>query len=281
LLGKVFRHEKVKIATMYLTKNKAISERRLYYQKAETFDDGQLALVDLASRVPCIMRPIPVLASLGWQAPSSGECALYVSVCSTTVLDEFCSMLLSARFGSMNELLDIIGHEGQDKFVNDEHVRARQSPSDQEESWTCYAHATTAVLHMALCRIVGQEKETDDRGTDSIEHIREQILLPELPARDHQGRNVEEVLTWAVESRWFQPLRFQEVDEDGARQAELHRRPVLTTFHLSESGQHSTSIMVPQSPVARYLHGTRWQPTAYHRKLMAMLWSSLAVALIH
>jgi hypothetical protein len=32
-------------------------------------------------------------------------------------------------------------------------------------------------------------------------------------------------------------LRFQEVDEDGARQAVLHRRrPVLTTFHLYESG---------------------------------------------
>jgi hypothetical protein len=133
-LGKDLQHEKVKIATVYLTENKAIPERRLYYQKAETFDEGQLALFELASRVSCVMRPIPVLTSSGWQIPSSGECALYVSVCSTTVLDEFCSMLLSARFGSTNELLDIIGRDRQDKFVNDEHVRTRQIPFEQEES---------------------------------------------------------------------------------------------------------------------------------------------------
>lgn len=35
---------------------------------------------------------------------------------------------------------------------------------------------------------------------------------------------------------WYRPLRFREVDEEGARQAVLHRRPVLTTFRLSSSG---------------------------------------------
>ncbi|KAL3441344.1 hypothetical protein BJX65DRAFT_299836 [Aspergillus insuetus] len=226
LLGKDLRDESVKIATVYLTKNRVIPERRLYYQKAETFDEGQVALFELASRVPCVMRPIPVLASFGWQVPSSGECALYVAVCSTTVLDEFCSMLFSTRFGSTNELLDIIGREQQDKVVNDEHVRARQSPSNQGKSWTCYAHAAAVVLHMALCRIVGLEKE---KG-------RPKYYFPKFPANDRHGRNVEEVLTWAFQSRWVRPLKFQEVDEDRARQAVLHRRPVLTTFHLSESG---------------------------------------------
>ena len=35
---------------------------------------------------------------------------------------------------------------------------------------------------------------------------------------------------------WYRPLRFRKVDEEGARQAVLHRRPVLTTFCLSRSG---------------------------------------------
>jgi hypothetical protein len=35
---------------------------------------------------------------------------------------------------------------------------------------------------------------------------------------------------------WYRPLRFRKVDEKGARQAILRRRPVLTVFHLSQSG---------------------------------------------
>jgi hypothetical protein len=62
----------------------------------------------MASTVSVDKHPIPVLTSMGWEIPSPGECALFTIVSSAALLDEFCSMLLSARFGSADVLLDIV-----------------------------------------------------------------------------------------------------------------------------------------------------------------------------
>ena len=80
---------------------------------------------------------------------------------------------------------------------------------------------------MALLRIAGCRG-----GCPSIEEIRRDILKTFLPRDD--GWHVEEVLNWAMHR--YPPLRFVEVGEEGAREAVLRRRPVLTTFHLSHSG---------------------------------------------
>jgi hypothetical protein len=52
LLGKDLRHEKVKIATVYLKKKKAIPERRLYYQKAETLTTASSLYLTLPRESP-------------------------------------------------------------------------------------------------------------------------------------------------------------------------------------------------------------------------------------
>jgi hypothetical protein len=96
----------------------------------------------------------------------------------------------------------------------------------------CYAHATAAVLHMALLRIYAREG-----GCPSITEIRSKILkyFPSKP----DGESVLEVLKKAMD--WYQPLCFRMVDEEGARQAVLHRRPVLATFWMEGSGWNTLS----------------------------------------
>lgn len=216
----------ITLAAIYLTSNRGVTRRRLYDRAVEGWNVGQRTLFDMVAKVACATHPIPALASMGWDVPSSGECALYATVCSVEALDEFCSLLLSARFGSADALLDIIGRVQVDAFIDDKFVRTCNDPSDQGNSSTCYAHATAAVLHMSLLRIVGREG-----GCLSIETIRKRILK-EFPAKAG-GQNVKQVLTAAT--AWYR-LRFREVDEEGARQAVLRRRPVLTTFRLSSSG---------------------------------------------
>lgn len=49
------------------------------------------------------------MACVCWRIPSAGETAVFSYVCSATILDEFCSLLLSARFESADALLDIAG----------------------------------------------------------------------------------------------------------------------------------------------------------------------------
>lgn len=167
---------------------------------------------------------------MGWEVPSSGEAALYATVCSAAALDEFCTLLLSARFGSADVLLDIVGRVNLDSYINDEHIRTRRNPSDQGDSGTCYAHAIAAVLHMALSRVVGRQG-----GTPTIETIRGRIL-ESFPETD-DGWSTEEVLGKITRENWYPPIRqYCKIDEDGARQAVLHRRPVLATFALSKLG---------------------------------------------
>lgn len=136
-------------------------------------------------------------------------------------------MLLSSHFGSADVLLDILGKVNADSFINDKHVSACRNPSDQGDQGICYAHAVAAVTHMALIRIVDREG-----GCPSIKPIRDRILQA-YPASSG-GYPVIQVLTEVA--KWYRPLRFNEVDENGARQAVLRRRPVLTTFRLSNAG---------------------------------------------
>ncbi|KAH7336028.1 hypothetical protein BKA65DRAFT_458517 [Rhexocercosporidium sp. MPI-PUGE-AT-0058] len=239
--------EKVILAAVYLTSDPAMPRRRLYDRPAEDWNAGQRTLFSMAARVDCAEHPIPVLASIGWEVPSSAECGLYTIACSSAVLDEFCSILLSARFGSADALLDVVGRVQLDAYISQKHVRSARKPSNQRRSPTCYAHATAAVIHMALLRIVGL-----DAGYPMIKDIRRKIVRQFRP--NQGGWDMEEMLRMAT--TWYRPLQFRKVDEDGARQAVLHRRPVLTTFYLSESGwdtftQHFESVATSSSVLMR------------------------------
>ncbi|KAL2827364.1 hypothetical protein BDW59DRAFT_171381 [Aspergillus cavernicola] len=224
-LARKMEEERVIIAGLYLTKEKNIPQRRLYDRIANSWNQGQRTLFNIATVVPVTKHPIPVLTSVGWSIPSSGECSLYASACSTTAVNEFCSLLVSAQLGCTDALLDIIGRLSLDKYIDDEHIKSCKNPSDQKGASTCYAHATAAVIHMALLRIVR-------RGVcPSIAEIRKRILCA-FPDNG-KGRVTEEVLKKATS--WY-GLRYRQVDETGARQAVLHRRPVLASFRLSRSG---------------------------------------------
>lgn len=218
----------VTIAAVYLTANREFWNRRLHDRPAAGWNEGQQKLFSMAAKVAGTTHPMPVFASTGWEVPSSGECALYITACTSDLLEEFCSALLSARFKSADVLLDILGRVELDSFINDEHVRTRRNPSDQGQSAVCYAHAIAAAIHMALVRIVGRVG-----GYPTIPEIRTRILR-DFPPFAAGGRAPEEVLRAATV--WYRPLRFRMVDEEGARQAVLRRRPVLTTFRLSNPG---------------------------------------------
>ncbi|KAF9772475.1 hypothetical protein IL306_009820 [Fusarium sp. DS 682] len=217
------REDNISIATVKLTKKKSTSQRALYYDINEDWTQGTKTL-RISTRVSGLKHPIPVLASTGWEIPSAGEVALFSIVHTATVLNEFCSLLLSARFGSADSLLDILGRINVDAYIDREHKLVRGRPSNQGDDLVCYAHAAASVVHMALLRIVAREG-----GIPSLDQIRGRIL-----SRFPSAPYISELLTAVCD--WYRPLQYKEVDEDGARQAVLHRRPVLATFFLSKPG---------------------------------------------
>ncbi|KAI6762465.1 hypothetical protein HG530_008445 [Fusarium avenaceum] len=248
------RNKGISIVTVSLTEKTPSLQRTLHCEANPSWDQGTRTPFTLATRVPASSHPIPVLASVGWKIPSAGEIALFSSVCSATVLDEFCSLLLSARFGSTDALLDIVGRIHFDDYINQAHLEVRRKPSDQGTKGTCYAHATASVVHMALLRIVSR-----DGGVPSLGEIRVRILsrFPETK----NGYDTSKVLKAAC--GWYRPLQYREIDEDKARQAVLHRRPVLATFDLSKLGwdefcghfdqvSQSRGVVLTQSQMAPY-----------------------------
>ncbi|KAG5752155.1 hypothetical protein H9Q70_005209 [Fusarium xylarioides] len=217
----------VSIATVNLADDRSSAQRALHYEVNPVWHEGTRKLFQMSKRIHALTHPVPVLAAAGWAIPSAGEVTLFCTVCSVTALEEFCSLLLSARFGSADALLDIVGRIRHDNYINNEHLTIRGRPTDQGQRGICYAHAVASVIHMALLRIVSRAG-----GIPSFNEIRDRILSSYPETED--GQYVTEVLLDA--SIWYRPLHFQEVDEEGAREAVLQRRPVLATFGLSEKG---------------------------------------------
>lgn len=162
-LARKLQQENVTIAAAYLTGDRAVPHRRLYDRAPQGWNTGQRTLFDMAARVAGATHPIPVLASMGWEVPSSGECAL----------------------------LDVIGRVRVDVYIDNKHARTHKKPSNHRWSPTCYAHATAAVLHMALLRIVRREG-----GYPSIKVIRARISRNFRP--DLDGWDMEEMLEMAT-----------------------------------------------------------------------------------
>ncbi|KAF4499923.1 hypothetical protein FAGAP_3924 [Fusarium agapanthi] len=221
------RGEGISIATVKLTDDRSSTQRALHHEVNPLWDEGTRSLFQMSKRIHALTHPVPVLAAAGWAIPSAGEVALFCTVCTVTALEEFCSLLLSARFGSTDALLDIVGRIRLDDYINNEHLAIRRRPTHQGQRPICYAHAVASVIHMALLRIVSREG-----GIPSFTEIRERILS-EYPERAG-GQSAIAVLSDTC--IWYRPLKFREVDEDGAREAVLRRRPVLATFGLSKDG---------------------------------------------
>jgi hypothetical protein len=221
------RRSNVTIATVFLTSNREAAPRRIYDKPLSAWEeDGRITLFNMASKVSVAAHPIPVLTTLGWQIPSSGEGALFATVCSASALEEFCSIIVSARFEFVDVLLDVLGRWNLDQYVEYEQGRTCNTPSKQSGP-TCYAHAAAAAVYMALYRIIGRVE-----GYPTIREIRTRIMH-EFPWHSSAWRFGDLL---AALTSGYHPLHFQEVDETGARDAVLRRRPVLTTFFLSDDG---------------------------------------------
>ncbi|KAF5688749.1 hypothetical protein FDENT_4692 [Fusarium denticulatum] len=236
------RGKGISIATVKLTDDRSSTQRALHYEANPLWDEGTRSLFQMSKRIHALTHPIPVLAAAGWAIPSAGEVALFCTVCTVTELEEFCSLLLSARFGSTDALLDIVGRMRLDDYINNEHLSIRRRPTNQGQRPICYAHAVASVIHMAFFRIVSREG-----GIPSFIEIRERILseYPETAG----GHSAIAVLKDACV--WYRPLHFREVDEDGAREAVLRRRPVLATFGLSKDGWHTFSKYFDRTSTTR------------------------------
>ncbi|KAH7240304.1 uncharacterized protein BKA55DRAFT_542890 [Fusarium redolens] len=207
------RSDGISIATVKLTDNRSGTQQALHYKTNPLWDKGTRNLFKISTPIPGSTHPVPVLASVSWAVPSAGEIALFCTVYTVAALEEFCSMLLSARFGSADALLDIVSRMRFDDYINNEHLTIRHKPTNQGKRGICYAHAVASVMHMALLRIISRAG-----GIPSFNEIRDKILSKYPEIEDGQPTiEVESDLTDAEQQAFD-----TKVNEELHRRAEEH-----------------------------------------------------------
>lgn len=119
---------------------------------------------------------------------------------------------------------DILASVSRDIYINQ--TITRFGAQEKQVGGTCYAHATAAVLHLAMKRIIGREG-----GYPDFDVLRD--LLIGCYGRD--GAHVEIVLKEVCPQY---RLQFQKVDSKGAMHAVMSNRPVIATFYLTGEKKH-------------------------------------------
>jgi len=221
MIASQLKHLNVVIATILLTDDKTLRRRQLHYEAPRNWPQDQQTLLEMSSRASVGNDVMAVLAHVGWNVSSPKEVVLCANVDGADTCKECYSVLLSARSGSADVLVELIGQVELDVNIGQLYRRICMEPSDQGEIPTCYAHSAAVVAHMALLRIEGREG-----GYPSREEITSR-LIHEFGA---DGAYEKDCL--AAVTQFYRPLRFKMIDEHTTQQAVVHR-PILTSFALS------------------------------------------------
>jgi hypothetical protein len=212
----------VTIVTCFLTSDVLTNSRCLFDPDHHFSDYGKQTLFEMSSTMHNTHAPVSYLVDAGWELPSCGESRLFIQANSLDVVNEFCNTLVSQLTKDCDALVHLLGKIPLATYINQ---RNSEFEAKEQEGGTCYANAIAAVFHLAMSRIVGR-----DGGVPEFETIRDRLITE----YGKHGANTERVLrNVCPEYR----LRYNEVDETGARNAINKRRPVVAKFWLNNGAQ--------------------------------------------
>ena len=204
----------VTAVTCYLTDEHIANQKCLLDRIPSSWPNGKAALFEMSSTMQNVVSPVTHLVDAGWELPSSGECRLFVQANSLDVVDELCEAVVARLTHPCNALVDVLQMVPYNEYINQTKDGFKAKKQKKDEG-TCYAIAVAAVFRLAMQRIFGREGDYPQFTT-----IRNR-LIREFGKDGADTRSV--IAKVAPEYR----LHFKEVDEDGARQALNHRRPVV------------------------------------------------------
>ena len=119
---------------------------------------------------------------------------------------------------TQDALSDILSSVDLDLYINKTNDKFR---GEKQKGKTCYAHASAAVMHLAMKRIIRR-----DGGYPKFSDLRD-ILIAKY---DKDDKSTEEILR-EICPKYH--LQCQTVDAIGAMKAISAKRPVVVTFRLT------------------------------------------------
>ena len=189
----------------------------------------------ISSAIPNRNRPITHLVDYGWELPLSGQCHLFLQAKSLDIVEEFYKVAVSQLTHGTDALVHMLRKVSLAMYINQSN---NDFKAQQQIHATCYANATTAVIHLAIHRIVDQEG-----GIPEFKTIRSRIIQE----YGKKGANTEMVLEKICpEYR----LRCCKIDEKGARQVINERHPVVARFSWKGQQEERFKKFYKMSPKA-------------------------------
>ena len=208
----------VTIVSCFITCEGVSDPRRLYSLLDESWEEPAKFMFNMSSIVTTQNIPHTVFVKKGWNIDiENNETRLFFQVNHPDVIKEVCdtarNCVLSqdALSGVLSSIdLDILINQTNDKFRGKE-----------QQGQTCYAHASAAVMHLAMKSIIGR-----DGGYPEFSDLRDKLIAK----YGKHGESTEKVLKEICpEYR----LRCRKVDANGAMRAICENRPVVVTFYLT------------------------------------------------
>ena len=208
----------VTIVSCFMTRKGLPDPRRLYSLLDESWEVPAKFMFNMSSIVTTQNIPHTVFVKKGWKIDiENNETRLFFQVNHPDVIKEVCDMARNCVL-SQDALSGVLSSVDLDVYINQTNDEFR---GQKQQGKTCYAHASAAVMHLAMKRIIGR-----DGGYPEFSDLRDRLIAE----YGKHGKSTEKVLEEICpEYR----LRCRTVDANGAMKAICENRPVVVTFRLT------------------------------------------------
>lgn len=147
------RTNDVKIISCYIAQPGCgdLKSRTLFAQVQKDWDETATALFALSSGISTLILPEAIFLARGWKIETNNDhIKLFIQVNHPDHINEVCNLVEEIE-STKDALLNIIGNVSLAKYLTKSKGRTEQ------EGGTCYAHASAAVLHLAMKRILNRK----------------------------------------------------------------------------------------------------------------------------
>ena len=207
----------VTIVSCFITHEGLSDPRHLYSHQDESWGAAAKFMFNMSSIVTTQNIPRTMFLKKGWKIDiENNETRLFFNL-HPDVIKDVCDMIREGVL-SQDVLSDLLTSVDLDLYIN---YLNDSFGAKKQQGKTCCAHASTAVMHLAMKRIIGR-----DGGYPEFYDLRDRLIAK----YDKHGVSTEKVLKEiCLEYR----LQCQTVDATGAMEAISAKRPVVATFHLT------------------------------------------------
>ncbi|XP_033124214.1 uncharacterized protein LOC117122645 [Anneissia japonica] len=210
----------VTVVSCYITRSRNVDPRHLFNKSDQQWEVGAQFLFNLSSTITTQSLPRTVFIKKGWKVDfENNEIRLFLQVNHPKHINEVCDLARNVVC-SREVLSDMLTSVSLDIYINQSTTGFKAQ--EKQVGGTCYAHASAAVLHLSLKRILGRHG-----GYPEFKTLRDEMVS--LHGSD--GAVTYDVLEKICPKY---RLHSEKVKVVGALEAITEKRPVVAIFCLTD-----------------------------------------------